>query len=90
MTLQEASQTYSKLSKGISLDEVIDDNEFDDDEDCPIPDADDAVESTNDIDAVELPVNGCKDTGLPEGYKLTNSQKWCVAEMRKEMEKGKC
>jgi len=87
MTLQEASQTYSKLRKGISLDEVIDDNEFDD-EDCRIPDADDAVESTNDTDAVEIPVNGCKDTGLPKGYKLTNSQKWCVAEMRKEMEKG--
>ena len=48
----------------------------------------DNVELSNDVDAVELPVNVCEGTGLPKGYKLTDSQKECVAEMRKEMEKG--
>ena len=92
MVLQEASDRFSKLTKGISLDEVIDDNELDEDEfDLPAilnNNSVDAVELTNNVDAVKLPVNVCKDTGLPKGYKLTDSQKWCVAQMRKEMEKG--
>ena len=92
MTLQVASERYSKLTKGISMDQIIESEELDEDEfDLPeISNNDivDAVEISNCVNAVELPVNVCKDTGLPQGYKLTDSQKWCVGEMRKEMEKG--
>ena len=92
MTVQDASDGFSKLQKGISLDEIIDDNELDEEEfDIPaIPDNNvvNAAEIINDVDPVELPVSMCNDTGLPKNYKLTDSQIECVAEMRKEMEKG--
>ena len=74
------------------MDEIIDDNELDEEEfDIPaIPDNNvvNAAEIINDVDPVELPVTMCNDTGLPKNYKLTDSQIECVAEMRKEMEKG--
>ena len=91
MTLQEASIGFSNLSKGISLDEVIDDNDMDEEEfdfaGNPNHNVDDA-EPTNNVYAAEVSVNGFDVTGLPKGFKLTDSQKECVAEMRKEMEKG--
>ena len=91
MTLQQASEGFSKLTKGISLDEVIDDHDLEEEEfDFPaIPNhyVDD-IEVNKNVDAVDVSVNGFDVTGLPEDFKLTNSQKECVAEMHKEMEKG--
>jgi hypothetical protein len=73
------------------VDEVIDDGDVDEEEfDLPggsNHNADDAEQSTN-YNAVELTVNGFDVVGLPEDFKLTDSQKVCVAEMRNEMEKG--
>ena len=40
------------------------------------------VETTDNVDAVELPVTVCKETGLPKNYKLTNSQKVCASQLR--------
>ena len=91
MTLQQASEGFSKLTKGISLDEVIDDNDLEEEEfDFPeIPNhyVDDTEVNKN-VDAVEVSVNEFDVSGLPEGFNLTDSQKECVAEMHKEMEKG--
>ena len=70
MTLREASDGFSKLTKGISLDEVIDD-ELEEEEfylllpAIPNNNVVDAVELTSNVD-VELPVNVCKDTVLPK------------------------
>ena len=91
MTLQKASKTFSNLNKGISLDEVIDDYDVDEEEfDLPggsNHNVDDA-EPSNNYNAAELPVNGFDVAGLPEDFKLSDSQKECVADMRNEMEKG--
>ena len=91
MTLQEASSKFSKLRKGISLDEVVENDEFDE-EDVDLPEISnnniDVAQEANYVDATEITVNEFEDTGLPKGYKLTGSQKVCVSEMRKEMEKG--
>ena len=91
MTLQEASVGFSNLTNGISLDEDIDDNNLHE-EDFDFPEdlnhnVDDA-ELTNNVPAAEVNVNGFDVTGLPKDFKLTDSQKECVAEMRKEMENG--
>ena len=91
MTLQQASEGFSKLTKGISIDEVIDDNDSDEQEfDLPgIPIRNvDGVEVINNVDVADVTVNGFDVTGLPKGFNLTDSQKECLAEMRKVMEKG--
>ena len=82
MTLQEASEGFSKLRKGISLDEVVEDDELDEEEGNLL-----GLPNSN-VDAGEFIVHGSDVTGLPKHYKLTDSQKDCVAQMRTEMEKG--
>ena len=60
MTLQQASEGFSKLTKGISIDEVIDDNDSDEEEfDLPaIPIRNvDAVEVISNVDVADVTVN---------------------------------
>ena len=61
MKLQQASEAFSKLTRGISFDEVIDGNDLDQEEfDLPgIPNGSvDNVEVTNNVDAADVTVNG--------------------------------
>ena len=82
MSLQDASEGFRKLSKGISLDENIDDEILDDEErdSVGLPD--------NTAVAGDVLFHKSEVTGLPKGFKLTDSQKECVDVMRKEMERG--
>ena len=82
MSLQDASEGFRKLSKGISLDENIDDEILDDEErdSVGLPD--------NTAVAGDVLFHKSGVTGLPKGFKLTDSQKECVDVMRKDMERG--
>ena len=82
MSLQDASEGFSKLRKGISLDEDIEDEELEEEEGNLLG------LTTHNVDAREVIVHGSDVTGLPKDFKLTDSQKECVDLMRKDMEKG--
>ena len=82
MSLQDASEGFSKLRKGISLDEDIEDEELEEEEGNLLG------LTTHNVDAREVIVEGSDVTGLPKDFKLTDSQKECVDLMRKDMEKG--
>ena len=75
MTLQQASEGFSKLTKGISFIEVIGDNDLDEEEfdlqGIPKRNADDE-ELINNFDADDVSVNGFDVTGLPKGFNLTD------------------
>ena len=81
MTLQDASEGFSKLRKGISLDEDIANDGFEEEGNLNgIP--------TNNAAAGEVILHKSDGTELPKDFKLTDSQKDCVHIMRKEMERG--
>ena len=83
MTLQEASEGFSKLKKGISLDEDMAE------EDLDVEEANLVGVPSNDAAAGEVILCGSNVTELPKDFKLTESQKECVEIMRKDMERGK-
>ena len=82
MSLQDASEGFSKLRKGISLDEDIQDVDLDEEEGnlLGFP--------SNNTSAGEVTVHADDGTELPKDFKLTDSQKECVDIMRKDMERG--
>ena len=81
MTLQDASEGFSKLRKGISLDEDIANDGFEEESNLNgLP--------TNNAASGEVILHESDGTGLPKDYKLTDSQKDGVDIMRKEMERG--
>ena len=82
ISLQDASEGFSKLRKGISLDEHIGDEDLDEEEGnlLGLP--------NNNAAAGEVIVHGFDVTDLPKDFKLTDSQKECVDIMRKDMERG--
>ena len=82
MSLQDASEGFRKLTKGISLDETIADEILDDEErdSVGLPD--------NPAVGEDVIVHLSEVTELPKNFKLTDSQKECVDIMRKDMERG--
>ena len=81
MSLQDASEGFRKLTKGISLDEAIADEILDDEErdSVGLPD--------NPAVGQDVIVHLSEVTELPKDFKLTDSQKECVDIMRKDMER---
>ena len=82
MTLQDASHGFSKLQKGLSLDEDVDNDDLDDEEGNLV------VLPNTDAATGEVILHESDVTGLPKDFKLTDSQKECVDIMRKDMERG--
>ena len=82
MSMKEASEGFYKLRKGISLDEDIEEEDFDEEE-ANLP----AVPNNDDA-AGDIILCGSDVTELPEDFKLTESQKECVEVMRRDMERG--
>ena len=82
MTLQDASEGFQKMKKGISLDENLGHENLDDEE------GDDVGLSNNNGVAIDVIIPKCDVTDLPKDFKLTDSQKDCVEIMRKDMERG--
>ena len=82
MSMQEASEGFYKLRKGISLYGDIEEEDFDEEE-ANLP----AVPN-NDAAAGDIILCGSDVTELPEDFKLTESQKECVEVMRRDMERG--
>ena len=82
MTLQDASEGFRKLTKGISLDENIDGEISDDEERDPVG------LPQNTAVAGDVTFHGSEVTELPKDFKLTDSQIECVDIMRKDMERG--
>ena len=82
MSLQDASEGFRKLTKGISLDETIADEILDDEE------RDSVGLLDNSAVGEDVIVHLSEVTELPKDFKLTDSQKGCVDIMRKDMERG--
>ena len=81
MSIEECTKVYSMIKKGGSMDEVIEDDEVmdDDDEEATV-----VHHSVIDDEHVVLEPNNSNSSDI----KLTHAQRWCVEQMRKEMEKG--
>ena len=82
MSMKDASEGFYKLRKGISLDEDIEEEDFDEEE-ANLP----AVPNNDDA-AGDIILCGSDVTELSEDFKLTESQEECVEVMRKDMERG--
>ena len=82
VSLQDASDGFSRLKKGISLDEDIEDEDLDEEQGnlVGLPNSD-AVAGEVILQASDL-------SDLPKDFKLTDSQIECVDIMRKDMERG--
>ena len=81
MSIKECTKIYSMIKKGESMDEDVDDDELTDEDD-------DELWLPNYSAAAEEQVVIGSDTTDSRNIKLTPAQRWCVEEMRKEMEKG--
>ena len=81
MTLQDASEGFSKLRKGSSLNEDIANDDFDEEEGNL-----NGLPNIN-ASAGEVIVHKSDVSDLPKDFKLTDSQKECVDIMRKDMER---
>ena len=79
MSLQEASEGFSKLRKGISLDGPICDEDLEEEDGNVL-----GLPNYN-AAAGEVIVHGSDVTELPKDFKLTDSKKECVDIMRKDM-----
>ena len=82
MSMQEASEGFSKLRKGISLDDDIGEEALNEEE-GNLP-----AFPNNDAAAGEVILCGSDVTELTEDFQLTESQEECVEVMRKDMERG--
>ena len=82
MSVQDASDGFSKLLKGICLDEDVEDENLHEDEGNLV-----SLPNTN-AAAGQVIFHGADVTDLPKGFKLTKSQKECVDIMRKDMDRG--
>ena len=82
MSVQDASDGFSKLLKGICLDEDVEDENLQEDEGNLV-----SLPNTN-AAAGQVIFHGVDVTDLPKGFKLTKSQKECVDIMRKDMDSG--